>query len=152
MKNNPMIGRTIREIYLADNGGAIRFVLDGGDIVEPWADGYCCSHSWVESIDTPDAIVGGVVTKVEDIHMPELPYDENEHQCLRFYGCRITTDRGQAVIDYRNSSNGYYGGSLEWPSTVSAKPEHFYGGVHGQNGPKKDCRWKKLAGGEHHDE
>jgi hypothetical protein len=31
------------------------------------------------------------------------------------------------VIDYRNESNGYYGGELCWPD------DHFYGGVHGQN-------------------
>ena len=33
--------------------------------------------------------------------------------CVAYYGLKITTDNGRAVIDYRNSSNGYYGGSLE---------------------------------------
>ncbi len=36
---------------------------------------------------------------------------------------------GACVIDYRNESNGYYGGDLVWPG----KAHHFYGGVYGQN-------------------
>ena len=31
---------------------------------------------------------------------------------------KITTDRGEIVIDYRNSSNGYYGGNLTGPTIV----------------------------------
>ena len=32
--------------------------------------------------------------------------------CLRFYGLKVTTEKGRATIDYRNNSNGFYGGSL----------------------------------------
>ena len=37
---------------------------------------------------------------------------------VEFYGLSIKTDKGEIVIDYRNSSNGYYGGSLCWPSSL----------------------------------
>jgi hypothetical protein len=56
---------------------------------------------------------------------------------LAFYGCKISTDGGEIVIDYRNDSNGYYGGSLSWPG------EHFYGGVHNQNVSKEE--WREIA-------
>jgi hypothetical protein len=32
---------------------------------------------------------------------------------VAYYGLKITTETGIAVLDYRNDSNGYYGGSLE---------------------------------------
>ena len=38
------------------------------------------------------------------------------------------------VIDYRNNSNGYYGGEIVWPG------EDFYGGVYGQNESNMDWR------------
>jgi hypothetical protein len=38
------------------------------------------------------------------------------------YRFRIMTDKGQILIEYRNSSSGYYGGSLSWPDGA-----YFYG-------------------------
>jgi len=32
---------------------------------------------------------------------------------VAYYGLRITTTKGRAVLDYRNTSNGYYGGGLD---------------------------------------
>lgn len=37
---------------------------------------------------------------------------EPQVECVAYYGLKITTEKGRAVIDYRNDSNGYYGGSL----------------------------------------
>lgn len=34
-------------------------------------------------------------------------------------GFKVTTDKGVIVIDYRNASNGYYGGSLSWPGEAT---------------------------------
>lgn len=54
----------------------------------------------------------GTVRAVEHIDMPDLG-STNEDACIAYYGMKITTEKGRCVIDYRNSSNGYYGGSLE---------------------------------------
>lgn len=49
--------------------------------------------------------------------MPDLGNIKTEHcehpDCIRYYGLRIVTDKGRAVIDFRNNSNGYYGGSIK---------------------------------------
>lgn len=54
---------------------------------------------------------------VEEIAMPNLGNVDGVYRqdcdCVEYYGLKITTDKGRAVIDYRNNSNGYYGGSLE---------------------------------------
>ena len=50
--------------------------------------------------------------------MPNLGNVPTEHRDqvdeVQYYGLKITTERGRAMIDYRNDSNGYYGGWIEW--------------------------------------
>lgn len=124
---NPLIGRTIVAVALASDRKAMKFDLAEGEPVIVKADGDCCSMTWIESLDTPGLLIGGVVTEVTDIEMPfEASYD-GYGELTQFYGCMITTSKGQCVIDYRNASNGYYGGNLSWPHN------DYYGGVHGQN-------------------
>ncbi len=86
------------------------------DKVELKTYGDCCSQTWIEAIDDPDALCG-VVLEVEDVEMPEsvqrvTPLCQDP-DCVQFYGLRVTTSAGRCVIEYRNNSNGYYGGSLE---------------------------------------
>ena len=42
--------------------------------------------------------------------IPFRRYERNPHDTVAYYGVKITTTRGIAVIDFRNDSNGYYGG------------------------------------------
>src|SRR5690606_29117867 len=95
---------------------ALKFITTDGDIVAR-CDADCCSHTWIEGIENTVREFPAIVIGAEDIldGLPDTIEDDPEHECLQFYGFRITTDKGVIVIDYRNSSNGYYGGSLEWP-------------------------------------
>ena len=123
---------------IAGDRQALRFVLADGEMVVN-VDADCCSYSWVEHVELPALGFPATVVSVEDIDMPEglaSPF-RSEPDVLAFYGCKITTDRGEIVIDYRNDSNGYYGGSLSWPG------ERFYGGVYGQNVSNHD--WKPVT-------
>ena len=70
--------------------------------------------------------------------MPNLEYYKINYDVLQFYGFKITTTRGVCVIDFRNESNGYYGGELSWPNE-----RYYYGGVFGQNVSAED--WKPVA-------
>lgn len=128
MSLNPLVGKTITGVQIADDKKALRFEVAGGEPIVAKCDGDCCSRTWIESVEGADALPGEEVLAVEDIAMPGQEYDEDKFECLQFYGCKITTKRGACVIDYRNESNGYYGGSLEWPGEDS----YYYGGVSGQ--------------------
>lgn len=75
--------------------------------------GDCCSSTWFEDIFSPKQLIGGVVTKTENIDVPQ-PDQEDEYEFLEDYGIRITTDLGVCDIIYRNSSNGYYSGYCEY--------------------------------------
>lgn len=119
-----LIGRTISAVELASDKKAIRFRTDEGDVVAR-ADGDCCSSTWIEHVELP--VLPAKVTAVESVPMPDLPKGEDDYEVVVSYGFKITTDKGYLDIEYRNESNGYYGGELSWPG------DYFYGGVYGQN-------------------
>ena len=88
-------------------------------------DADCCSHTWVESIELPALGFPFVIGAIEDLELnADLDTQGGE---LEFYGAKIVTDKGDMIIDYRNESNGYYGGSIVWPGDG-----YFYGGVYQQ--------------------
>lgn len=110
-----LIGAVITSYNMTSDGTSITFNLLDRRPIRLDAKGDCCSYSWIESIDNPGALLG-TVQSVEDIDMPDLgSIDSPKHQgvdCVRYYGLKITTEKGDCVLDYRNDSNGYYGGSL----------------------------------------
>lgn len=126
MSENVLTGKTIVDVQIASDKKALRFVTSDGEVVAR-TDGDCCSDTWVEHVDLPARGFPAVVQAVEDVDMPDLG-SPNNYDVIAYYGCRIITDKGEMLIDYRNSSNGYYGGNLVWPGD-----RYFYGGVYGQN-------------------
>lgn len=137
-RNHILIGKTINEFWIADDSLALKLVTDSGDIIAN-VDADCCSYTWIESVEAPDAAVGSPVLEAVNIDMPDLGTLEN-HDCMQYYGFRIRTAKGDCIIDYRNDSNGYYGGSLEWPGDGG----YHYGGVFGQANSKHEWS-RRLA-------
>lgn len=133
--SNILVGKTITKIELADDRQAIRFHIEGGEPIIARCDADCCSHTWVEHIEMPVNGLPATVLSAECVNMPDL--GNGDAECIKYYGFKIVTDKGDIVIDYRNSSNGYYGGSLSWPE------DHFCGGVYGQNVSNEN--WKEIA-------
>lgn len=131
MKKHILEGKTILDIKIADDKEAIKFITDEGDVICK-VDADCCSHTWVENIELPAGGFPAKVLSAEDVNMPDLGSPE-EYDVIAYYGFKITTDKGEILIDYRNSSNGYYGGNLSWPDDG-----YFYGGVYGQNISKEN--------------
>ena len=134
--SDSLIGKRIVAAFIADDKKALKFDVADGDPVVVKADGDCCSSTWIEGVDMPGVLLG-TVSAVEDLEMPDLG-SPGEYEKIAYYGCKITTEKGSCVIDYRNESNGYYGGNLSWPDD-----KYFYGGVFGQNVSTED--WKPLT-------
>ena len=75
--------------------------------------GDCCSQSWVEHLTVPDDISGATVIGAEAKDLHDKTIDSHpEHDCLQFYEESVRTNKGDIIIEFRNSSNGYYGGDL----------------------------------------
>jgi len=134
VNKNALIGTTLTGIKIADDKKALLFQTTQGDVIAR-ADGDCCSDTWIESVEGPVSFPCAV-HGVSDIDMPDLG-SPDDYESVAYYGFRIDTDRGAIIIDYRNSSNGYYGGHLTWPG------EYHYGGVGGQN--NSTCNWVEVS-------
>lgn len=134
--SNVLIGKVLTAVYLAADKEALKFEVEGADPLVVRCEGDCCSHTWIEHLELPALGLPATVVSVEDLDLKKEA-DESDGDYIQFYGCKIVTDRGEIIIDYRNSSNGYYGGSLTWPG------EDHYTGVFDQNASKEE--WGKVA-------
>lgn len=123
---NQLIGKTIVEMKIAEDKQALLFVTSEGEDLIARVDGDCCSYSWIESVELPALGLPFTISEVDSLEL-NSDMDTRDGE-LQFYGAKIVTDKGDMVIDYRNESNGYYGGNMNWPGD-----DYFYGGVHGQN-------------------
>lgn len=107
-----LVGQKVVALFRNADKDRLRFVLDGAaSDVHCYTDGDCCSNSWIEHIEGVENLLGAKVVKVEP--GAEVPSIEEENNTIQFYNYRIVTERGFCNIEMRNSSNGYYGGSLD---------------------------------------
>lgn len=111
-----LIGKTIISVVLDDNDGEITFTT--ADRVYVFStDAECCSETWINSIDNVEALINNEVMFVSG---REMEYDKQKHgfvgksntERVLVYTYDIITKKGACTIDFRNDSNGYYGGSL----------------------------------------
>jgi len=109
-----LIGKTIRQILVSNDQQILVFFCDYRNFVAYEADGDCCSESWFADITGVEALIHCKVESVEE--MPMEGYNVEDGRCRQdsdeAYGYKIKTNRGYADIVFRNSSNGYYGGTL----------------------------------------
>lgn len=109
-----LVGLTLLAVSY-DSDGVTFSTEERGDIYAN-VEADCCSESWVEGLEHP---ARGYPCKVQEVRDLDLPDDGTGNQgsqdCLQVYGLRVVTDNGDLDIDYRNSSNGYYGGWLYFP-------------------------------------
>ncbi len=133
--SNCLVGKTITGVKMATDKEAMLFETTEGSIVCK-VDGDCCSHSWIEHVELPALGFPCVVVSMGDLDMNK-PAQEIDYDHIQFYGYKLITDRGEIIIDYRNSSNGYYGGNIHWPDD-----DYYYGGVFGQNVSKEE--WQDI--------
>ena len=93
----------------AQGDGQISLVTNKGTL-HMWAGGDCCSHSWFESHDS-DA-EGGTITKFEETYGERT--ESADYDVLQTYFGTVYTTKGRVTYELRNSSNGYYGGYVNW--------------------------------------
>lgn len=122
---NTMIGATIVSVSVSGDRETITLATSDGRVIVGRAYGDCCSRTWIENVENEEALVGHTIDAVEDIPMPDLGNVGTDHQpdveSVAYYGLRITTGAGICTIDYRNDSNGYYGGDLSWATLEGEK-------------------------------
>lgn len=120
-----LIGTKIEKIELSKDGQYyLQFTTDKG-IRLFGTEGDCCSESWFADIIGTNNLLGATVAAVEEVEMPN--YNTEDGRCRQevdsVYGYKLTTSKGYADIIFRNSSNGYYGGSLTYEGSMPSTEE-----------------------------
>ncbi len=110
----PLAGETIKEVLLSGDGEYMAFVTEDDTFVFHM-DGDCCSRSWVEHTSGLHELIGKEVLRIGSVDMSEFDKRASEDEWddfIRHYKEFLKTRAGQFDIEYRNSSNGYYGGEI----------------------------------------
>jgi hypothetical protein len=111
-----LIGRRVNGVYLSPDKDLIDFDTDQGP-VQFDAEADCCSESWFNHIEGLNALLGQVVESVEQVDMEGInegePGFSGRQECDSLFSIKLKTQRGVCGIEFRNSSNGYYGGSAQ---------------------------------------
>jgi hypothetical protein len=116
MDFNDIVGKEIKSVGLYDGNDRIRFSFQDETERSYGVEGDCCSSSWIEHLEIPNDIEGAVILSVED--GGGVAWDNHDcdghcgHDSLAVYNTKFYTSRGTITLEYRNDSNGYYGGYL----------------------------------------
>jgi hypothetical protein len=103
-------GRTIHAVYISDDKVYLTLELDDG-YAHFWVDGDCCSNTWIESVQLPALGMGGIIAEIIE-HPTFEDAASTEDDCVQVYQTILVTTMGEMMVEYRNASNGYYGGSI----------------------------------------
>lgn len=110
---NELLNQVIEHIYVNDDNTLIVFKTQDDKVFAYRAYGDCCSHSWVNTLSGISNLLDRTIQKV--IPNKEVRDDSDDNgSVIKYYGITLETVKGFVDVEYRNSSNGYYGGSLDF--------------------------------------
>ena len=108
-----LIGKTVTHLRVNDDQSILAFAHPDGTSTAYQTDADCCSETWFADITGVSALIGATVTAADDVALNCTQDDRCRQESDEFYGVKLRTDKGYVDIVYRNSSNGYYGGSID---------------------------------------
>ena len=110
-----LIGKHVLGVQMNAGKDVVRFITTTG-VVDYECYGDCCSESWVNHVNDIGNLIDATVTQVEEFDFHSMlgiepePTRQDSDEVL-FH--KVHTNKGTCLIEFRNSSNGYYGGSFE---------------------------------------
>lgn len=122
-----LVGKKVKRIFV--NQEYLKFETDEGDFTYR-VDGECCSSSYFyDFYGVKNLLENGKITEIKevDIHQTSSFAEERYGDVIEIYGYQLTTegDWGEvtSAFSFRNSSNGYYGGSIDKVDNIDVQPE-----------------------------
>lgn len=113
-----LLNQVVEHVYVNDDNTLIVFKTQDDKLFAYRAYGDCCSHSWINTLTGLANLLDRPVQKVT--LNKELRDEANDNgNVIKYYGVTLETIKGFVDLEYRNSSNGYYGGSLDFDKTYS---------------------------------
>ncbi len=108
---NRLVGNTIEKALISKSGDTLFFVTEDEEIFEFALDSDCCSETWFSDIDGVANLLGRRILEASEVDVPHVTDGRCRQEHDVFYGIKIKTTAGYVDLVFRNSSNGYYGGS-----------------------------------------
>ena len=110
-----LVGKTIVKIEIDKEEQAyLRFTDDHEKQYTFIAEGDCCSESWFYHVLGVDTLLGNEITGGQSVEMGEIDDGKTRQEYDELYKITLITNKGMSDIEFRNSSNGYYGGWLSY--------------------------------------
>jgi len=137
-----LLNKIIKNIFISEGESHIKFILSDNSEMIYATNGDCCSETWFSDFTGIDCLINEEIFEIEEL---ELPYDgemllaqRSRQEEDKLYGYCFKTQKGYATLEYRNSSNGYYGGSC---GLIIPKPDDldpYYKGLYNDYQKKKN--------------
>jgi hypothetical protein len=133
-----LIGKKILKLEVNKDGQHyLRLTLDTEkDFIYVIAYGDCCSETWFADILGPSLALNKQITAIEETYRDcddgiksyNVDDGRGRQDEDKAYGLTIHSLGGDLDIVYRNSSNGYYCGSIEmwWPTEEVSDDKYHY--------------------------
>ena len=123
-----LIGKKVKRLFLNDQ--FLKFETDNGDFTYA-VDGDCCSHSYFyDFYGVKNLLENGAIKEIKEVELnpTDLLAKKDDYDSISVYGFQITTESEEygdvtSVFSFRNSSNGYYGGSISKCEDREVSPE-----------------------------
>mgnify|MGYP001604301705 CR=1 FL=1 len=108
-----LVGKKIVGLQINKTRDSIKFILDQGELTYS-AYGDCCSKSWFADILGVDYLLGGTVIRTTELQLPFYNVDDGRGRAKvdEAYGYQLDTDIGSVTVVFRNSSSGFYCGTM----------------------------------------
>jgi len=106
-----LIGKVINKVYISDDHVLLKFTCIDRESIIYVAEADCCNDVWFNHINGLQNLIGAVVISVHDKPTIEDATPTKQDEDI-IYGWTVVTANGYFDVEMRNSSNGYYGGTL----------------------------------------
>ena len=110
-----LVGKKLKSVSLMDTRSEFHVETEDGAKLKFAVSGDCCSQSWIEHLELPDDYIGATVLAIRTDGNEDRVTEEDRQKAdhLQVYQTILATNRGEITLEYRNDSNGFYGGSLD---------------------------------------
>lgn len=114
MSLQSLVGKTISKIYVSEDKDYIAFESkESGELHCFVTQGECCSDSWISDVFSDKGAFPMKVLSVRE-HVYKEEKDEDDEGLIKTYMIDLVGEDGEKItVFFKNSSNGYYGGTIE---------------------------------------
>lgn len=122
-----LLNKVIKNIFISEGEEYIKFILSNNSEVIYMTDADCCSETWFSDFTGVDCLINEELLEIEDLDLPNdiALANRSRQEIDKLYGYSFKTKKGYATLEYRNSSNGYYGGSCSLLEPSSKMREYY---------------------------